>query len=269
MAGDSFPRSPVVVITGGTKGLGLGMAQAFLRHDCHVVVNGRDPERLAQAVAVLAGEAGGDRVLGRAGDVADADEAQALWQAAVERFQGVDIWINNAAIGSIEQDFWEHDPATIRSLIETNLLGTLYGTRVAARGMLAQGHGQIFNLEGWGSGNERRPGSALYGTSKAAVSYFTRSLVAELRGTPVRLGRINPGIVVTDLLALSIRPGQEARIARFIDLFGDRVETVAPVLAARVLANRRHGVRIAWLTPRRVLGRLLSAPFRRRRVMER
>ncbi|TVQ88077.1 MAG: SDR family oxidoreductase [Chromatiaceae bacterium] len=259
---------PVVVITGGTKGLGLGMAQAFLRHNCRVVVSGRDSERLARAVTVLAGESAGDRVLGWAGDMANAAQVQALWEAAVERFERVDIWINNAAIGSIEQDFWEHDPAIIRSVIEANLLGTLYGTRVAARGMIAQGHGQIFNLEGWGSGNERRPGSALYGTSKAAIGYFTRSLVAELRNTPVRLGLINPGMVVTDLLALSIRPGREARIKRFVDLFGDRVETVAPVLAARVLANRRHGVRIAWLTPWRALGRLLSAPFRTRRVMD-
>lgn len=268
MAGDSSLRSPVVVITGGTKGLGLGMAQAFLRQDCRVVVSGRDPERVVGAVVVLSGESAGERVLGRAGDVADAAQVQALWEAAVERFQRVDIWINNAAIGSIEQDFWEHDPAMIRALIETNLLGTLYGTYVAARGMLAQGHGQIFNLEGWGSGNERRPGSTLYGTSKAGIAYFSRSVVAELRGTPVRLGRINPGMVVTDLLALSFRPGQEARIKRFVNLFGDRVETVAPVLAARVLANRRHGARIAWLTPWRVLGRLLSAPFRTRRVLE-
>ena len=167
-----------------------------------------------------------------------------------------------------EQDFWLHEPGTIRAVTETNVLGTLYGARVAARGMLAQGHGQIFNLEGWGSGNEMRRGSTLYGTSKAAVRYFTRSLGAELRSTPVRVGTINPGIVPTDLLALSIRPEKEASIKRFINLFGDRVETIAPALAERVLANRRQNARITRLTPWRILARVLRAPFGGRRVIE-
>lgn len=260
--------APVVVITGSTKGLGFGMARAFLSHDCRVVVSGRDPGRVNQAVEALACGASTGRILGQACDVADAAQVQALWEAAIQRFQSVDIWINNAALNSIEQDFWHHDPDTIRALIQTNVLGTLYGARAAARGMVAQGHGQIYNLEGWGSGNERRRGSTLYGTSKAAIGYFTRSLAAELRATPVQLGTINPGMVPTDLLALSIRPGQEAKIKRFINIFGDRVETVAPVLVERVLANRRHGARIVWLSPWRLLGRLLQAPFSRRRVIE-
>jgi NAD(P)-dependent dehydrogenase (short-subunit alcohol dehydrogenase family) len=260
--------SPVVVITGSTKGIGFGMARAFLDRGCRVVVSGRDARRVREAAARLAGDGPAGQVLGRACDVADQGQVQALWDAAMEAFQSVDVWINNAALGSVEQDFWEHDPDTIEAVIRTNLLGTLHGARVAARGMLAQGHGQIYTVEGWGSANEMRRGSTLYGTSKAAIRYFTRSLAAELRRTPVRLCTINPGLVATDLLALSVRPEQEANIRRFINIFGDRVETVAPALVERVLANRRHNARIAWLPPWRMLARALAAPFRRRRIID-
>jgi NAD(P)-dependent dehydrogenase (short-subunit alcohol dehydrogenase family) len=260
--------APVVVITGSTKGLGLGMAGAFLSRGCRVVVSGRHPESVAQAIATLAQGAVDPQVIGFSCDVRDAKQVEALWDSAIEAFGMVDIWINNAAINSIEQDLWQQEVDTIDAVIHTNLLGTLYGTRVAVRGMTAQGRGQIYNLEGWGSGNERRRGSTLYGTSKAAIGYLSRSVAAELDSTPVQLGTINPGIVPTELLTLSIRPGQEAKVKRFINLFGDRVETVAPALVDRALANRANGRRIIWLSPTRMLGRLLLAPFRRRQIVD-
>ncbi|WPL15908.1 putative oxidoreductase [Thiorhodovibrio winogradskyi] len=260
---------PVIVITGGTRGIGKGLARAFVQSQCRVVICARDGDRLAQTLAELDASIPGaaNRLHGQNCDVADATAVQALWDAAIDQFGRVDIWINNAAIGSHEVDFWQHDPATIETLIRINLLGTMHGCRTAVRGMLEQGHGHLYTLEGWGSSGERRRGSSLYGTSKAALRYFTKSLAAELRGTPVKLSSLNPGVVPTDLLALSIRPEQATQIRRFINIFGDRVETVAPALADRVLGNQRHGARIQWLTPRRLLTRLLQAPFRRRQVI--
>ncbi|WP_462322645.1 SDR family oxidoreductase [Halochromatium sp.] len=260
--------APVVVITGSTKGIGLAMAHAFLSRGCRVVVCGRDAERVEQTVDSLGTQTIRERILGQACDVGDPDQAQALWDAAIRHFDRVDIWINNAGLNSIEQDFWQHDPEPIQAVIQTNLLGTLYGSRVAARGMIAQGHGRIYAMEGWGSGNERRRGSTLYGTSKAAIRYFARSITAELRSTPVQFGTLNPGLVDTDLLALSTRSGREGQVKRFLNLLGDRPETVGPALAEQVLADRRHGSRIVWLTPWRILGRLLLAPFRKRHIAD-
>ncbi|AHK80418.1 short-chain dehydrogenase [Ectothiorhodospira haloalkaliphila] len=262
-------KQPVVVITGGTRGIGYGLVRAFLQRQCRVMTCGRDAEQLAQGLWRLRDATAADeaRLQGQTCDVADPSALQRLWDAAVEHFGGVDIWINNAAVNSHEVDFWEHDPATIEQLIRINLLGTLHGCHIAARGMLAQGHGRIYTLEGWGSSNERRRGSTLYGTSKAALRYFTRSLADELQGTPVRLGSINPGVVPTDLLALSIHDGKARQIRRFINIFGDTVDTVAPGLAERVLNDRRHGSRIRWLTPGRAIGRLLLAPFRQRTII--
>ena len=83
--------------------------------------------------------------------------------------------------------------------------GTTYtlvrlGCKVALTGMLRQGHGKIFNMEGFGSDGMVQPGMAIYGATKSAVRYFTKSLVREYKDTPLIIGYMSPGIVVTDLL---------------------------------------------------------------------
>ena len=83
---------------------------------------------------------------------------------------------------------------------------------------------------------------------------------------PVLVGALSPGMVVTDFLMgpRERSPEVEDRARRIINILADRVETVTPWLAREVLANDRNGVRISWLTRRKVLGRFLVAPFRKR-----
>lgn len=143
----------------------------------------------------------------------------------------------------------------------------MYGCKVAIRGMLKQGYGHVYTFRGWGSGGEIRLGSSLYGTSKAATAYFTKTLVRELKSTPVKLSSISPGMVMTALLAQSFRPEREAQIRTFVNILGDNVETVTPWLATQILANNKHGAHINWLKPHRIAGRFLMAPFRKRDVV--
>ena len=87
----------------------------------------------------------------------------------------------------------------------------------------------------------------------------------------MKIGTISPGIVATDMLetetgALSDEARKRAR--RIYTILGDRVDTVAPWIAARVLENDRHGARIAWLTPAEAAGRFLTARFRPRKVFD-
>jgi NADP-dependent 3-hydroxy acid dehydrogenase YdfG len=109
----------------------------------------------------------------------------------------------------------------------------------------------------------------LYGTTKRAVRYLTESLIAEMEGTPVRVGSLSPGMVVTDLLLQGRDPDAEdwQRTKRVLNILADRVETVTPWLARRVLENEAHGARIAWLTRGKILLRFLTAPFRRRELL--
>jgi NAD(P)-dependent dehydrogenase (short-subunit alcohol dehydrogenase family) len=259
----------VVVITGGTRGIGRGMAAAFLERGCRIVFTGRSAESVDRA---LEGEPYGGReeaVLGLACDSGDADALQGLWDRAVDRFGRVDVWINNAALMSPRLPFVEQGPETIDAVIRTNVIGAMLATRIALAGMRSQpGGGQIFNFEGFGSDGTVSPGFAIYGTSKAAMSYFAKAIARETRGGPVRTGLIFPGIVVTEMITGErehVTEEQWRKSRRMYEILGDRVETVAPWLAEQVLANQVHGARIAWLTRGKAIGRFLSASLLRRK----
>lgn len=250
-----------VVITGGTRGIGFGMAREFLWRGHRVAVCGRDPEGVERAVAALDEGHERGRVVGLVCDVGDYEQVRALWDAAVGRFGEVDVWINNAGVGDTGGDFWEREVGSIEEVVRTNLLGVMNGSKVAMRGMLGQGHGHVYNMEGLGSeGGFVLPGAIVYGATKSGVTYFTRGLVKEAKKTSVRVGFLNPGIVVTDLV--SAQDVESSR--RFLNAVADRVETVAPYLVRRILANERHGARIEWLSRRKLAWRIVTAPFNKR-----
>jgi short-subunit dehydrogenase len=143
----------------------------------------------------------------------------------------------------------------------------MHGTRIALDGMLARGRGQIFNVEGFGSDGMIRPGMAVYGSTKAATRYFTRSVARELEGTGVRIGTLMPGAVVTDMLVSQIAdldPDEQAAARRRYNIIGDAVDTVAPWLADRVLTNTRNGADISRISVPRIALRFFSPGYRRR-----
>ncbi|MBU0494640.1 MAG: SDR family oxidoreductase [Chloroflexi bacterium] len=258
-----------VVITGSTRGIGRGLADAFLARGCAVVVSGRTPEAVEQAVAALSTTHDATRVFGQPCNVTDPAEVQALWDVALTHLGQIDIWINNAGISGAAPGFQDLEPGQIRQVVDTNLVGVMYGARVALRGMQAQGWGSIYNMEGLGSDGSLQRGTALYGTTKRGVRYLTRALAQEVAGTPVLVGALSPGMVVTDFLVGQTRsPEDWARVKRIFNILADRVETVTPWLAQQVLDNRRNGVTIAWLTRRKVIARFLTAPLRRRDLFD-
>ncbi len=237
-----------VVVTGSTRGLGFGLARAFLDLSCNVVVNGRSEVAVNDPVA----KHPTDRELAVAGDVSDASATRALWAAAVAKFGRVDVWINNAGAGSQQVPFVEQSLELVANVVRTNLVGAVLGTRIALEGMTRQGSGQIFNVEGLGSNpRAKRTGMAVYGATKCATRYFTQSVVRETRGGPVRVGVLFPGVVVTDMLLTQFDGTTAAnweRAKRIYNRIADRVETVAPALAKRVLENQKHGASIAWIS---------------------
>jgi NAD(P)-dependent dehydrogenase (short-subunit alcohol dehydrogenase family) len=255
-----------VVITGSTRGIGFGLADSFLALGCNVTVSGRTPAAVEQAVAALSSRHGSDHLLGQPCNVTDYGQVQALWDAAQARFGRIDIWVNNAGIAHAQMDLWEHSPEQIRGVIETNLVGALYGAKVAIRGMVEQGYGALYNLEGLGSDGRQVGGLALYGSTKRSLSYLTDALIEETRGTPVLVGALRPGMVLTDMLTQQnvSRPEDWARARRIFNILADRVETIVPWAAARMLANQRTGVRFQWLSRGKVLARFITAPLRQR-----
>jgi NAD(P)-dependent dehydrogenase (short-subunit alcohol dehydrogenase family) len=255
----------VVVVTGSTKGIGKGLAREFLKRGHSVVVSGRKQADADAVVNELSAEAtGGAKALAVACEVTDYAQVQNLWDKTVAAFGKVDIWINNAGmsnsrfpIGGLLQDEVEAVP-------RTNLTGTMNGSHVALKGMQAQGSGFIYNFEGFGSNGGKQKGMSLYGATKFGITYFTKAIIAETKNTPVRVGYLSPGIVITDLSVrdkTKVSPKQWAFTIFIYNILADRVETVTPWLVEKVLANDKHGARIAWLTRGKSLWRFLKSRF--------
>ena len=259
-----------IVITGSTRGIGLGLAEAFLELDCSVVVSGRFDESVDSARTSLMKQYEPDRVIGIPCDVSNCENVQMLWDKAVEALGPIDVWINNAGISHPQLTPWEQSVDRPQAIVETNILGTFYGARIAITEMLKQGHGAIYNLEGLGSAGRHVPGTSLYGTTKAAIRYFTDALILETKGTPLIVGAISPGMVITDLImgGLDRDAPDWPRAKRIFNILADRVGTVTPWIARRVLENEKTGVRINWLTKPRAFSRFALAPFRNRNLFD-
>jgi NAD(P)-dependent dehydrogenase (short-subunit alcohol dehydrogenase family) len=265
-----------VVITGATKGIGLGYARAFLTRGHGVCITGRNATAVAKVVETLAKEApAGVRVIGVPCDVSVIAQVQAVWDRAARELGRIDIWVNNAGFARTGVGFLAHTPGELRAMVDSNVIGTINATQVAVRGMQGQGGGHIFNTLGGGSDGRVYPGMIGYSTTKRAVRYFTECLAKELGVGPVRVGTISPGVNITDgmLREMAALPPERRRQAIWaINVVGDHVETTTPWLVDRMLAAAaagRQGARIAWMSGAKIMGRFLLAPFRKRDLLSR
>lgn len=162
----------------------------------------RDRARLDAAVEDLRHYAStlgkSSRIEGKAMDVGSFEEVAMLADDAVKTFGNVDAWINNAGSnGYVYDEFHISSPKTIETIVRTNFLGTLYGTREALRILGPTGH--VFNMLGGGAEGEPTPSFAVYGATKRGIHHFCASLNAEDQ-TKAQVHRVSPGIVRTELL---------------------------------------------------------------------
>ena len=257
-----------VVITGSTKGIGLGMAREFLKRGHAVMISSRGQAAVDAALAGLRREFPQARVAGHPCDVVEFAQAQALWDAAAAAFGRVDIWVNNAGRDGTKVPFFMLQPDDFRATVLTNLVGLMNCNRVCMTGMYQQQGGWIWNMEGFGSNDAVRPTVSVYASTKYAVRYFTKAMVMELAKTPIKVGYLSPGIVVTDLLV----PPPDKRGERWqqskkiLNILADTVETVTPYLVEGMLAARESGDAVRWLTGGKVRWRFFKSLFVKRDV---
>jgi NAD(P)-dependent dehydrogenase (short-subunit alcohol dehydrogenase family) len=255
-----------IVITGGTRGIGRGMAEEFVRRGHNVTISGRDAAAVEQAAAEI-GALGSGECTGAAGEISRSATHEALWSLAVERFGPVDIWVNNAGMTNRKLKLDEVPPGEVEAVISANLTGLINGCRVAIAGMLEQGKGKIFNMEGFGSDGMTQQGMTTYGATKRGVRYVTDSLAKEYEDSPLIIANLSPGIVVTEFVTRDLYahdPDELNKRKKFLSLLADRVETVAPALVDGMLALDKNGGAVRWMTPTQALGRILMSPFRKR-----
>lgn len=255
-----------VVVTGSTRGIGRGLAEEFLKRGCNVVVTGRSQDSVDEVVAELGAQFSSDRVAGLGCDVRDHAANQRVWDRAVGRFGRVDVWLMNAGISADTKPLWEMDPDDIATVVDTNVTGSLLGAKVAMTGMLAQGGGRLYVMEGLGSDGRVQPGIITYGASKRAVRYICKALKKDLgKDSPVKVGTVSPGMVVTDMLVgeYDRTSADWERVEKIFNILADKVETVTPWLVEQVLADDKGG-KIAWLTKSKAARRFATAGFNKR-----
>lgn len=195
------------LITGGSRGIGRAIAEAFGREACRLILNARDPNRLARAADELAG-AHAIEVQAVACDVTDGNAVQAMVSEAQAR-GAIDILVNNAGI-HIPSRFVDYAFADFKHVIETNLYSVFHLTQAVAPAMMERKCGRIINIAStagkWGSRNQ-----VAYNASKHAVVGMTRSLALELAPHKILINAICPWIVDTDMADDII--GRHAQIA--------------------------------------------------------
>jgi len=260
----------IVVITGSTRGIGFAMAREFLSAGCNVTLSGRGDALAEEAHAELLPYE--DKYIYVRCNVQEKASLQNLWDASLKQWGRVDVWINNAGQNAPHVLTWETGERCTENIIETNMIGMIYGSQIAAAEMLKQGHGAIYSMEGLGSNNMIQVKTILYGTTKHALSYFMRGLAKELEDTCVIAGRLSPGMMLTDFITKT-PDGERSEVLsdkRFIKVFNilaDRPETVAQFFIPRILGNTRNGVQIAWLTNKKAAWRFMTAGFRKNRMI--
>jgi 3-oxoacyl-[acyl-carrier protein] reductase len=182
----------VAIVTGGSKGIGLAIARAFLDRGMQVAITGRNPQDLERAQNLLSG---GADVLTVAADVRIPDDAQRAVDETVARFGGLDVLVNNAGIGRFA-NVADMSIETWREVIDTNLSGVFYCTHAALPELRRRGGGYIVNISSL-AGKNAFTGGAAYCASKAGLNAFSEALMQEVRYDNIRVSYVMPGSVAT------------------------------------------------------------------------
>lgn len=188
-------ESKVAVVTGGTRGIGLAIAESFAREGACVAICSSTNENVTAAVKYLR-----ERNLEIYGKVADVSSRESIFNFAdsvEEELGGIDIWISNAGVTALCRviDATEDE---VERIINTNLKSVYYGGLIASAKMKKRGGGVLLNAVSFAT-KMPRLGSGVYAASKAAVYNLTKSLAAELAPYNIRVNGYIPGVIETEL----------------------------------------------------------------------
>ena len=186
----------VAVVTGGSRGIGLAIARALAAEACDVIISGRKPPALEQAVAAIGRGGGSGRIFGVECDVRDNEAVAQLFATAMKEFGRLDILVNNAGISQSAVPVHETNVELWRDIIETNLTGTFLCTRAAVP--LMKPGATILNIISVAA-RDSFAGYAPYNASKAGALSLTRTLREELKPTGIRVTAVLPGATDTEI----------------------------------------------------------------------
>lgn len=187
------------IVTGGTRGIGFAVVQAFLKNGASVALFGSRQETVDKALAALGAENPDWEVIGMAPDLTDYAAVDAAFAEVEKAFGRIDILVNNAGI-SAREPLYDYTPEAFENIMRLNVSAVFNGCRAAAPRMKAQGGGSIINTSSMVS-LYGQPSGVGYPTSKFAVNGMTRSLARELGRDNIRVNAVAPGVTRTDMVA--------------------------------------------------------------------
>jgi NAD(P)-dependent dehydrogenase (short-subunit alcohol dehydrogenase family) len=248
-------RRPVVVVTGGSAGIGRAVVREFAAAGYDVAVLARGQAGIDGAVADV--EELGGRGLGVSVDVADVEAVEAATDRIEDELGKIDVWVNNAFVGSLAY-FWDTSPEEYARMTDVTYYGQVNGTRAALRVMRPRERGSIVNVSS-SLAHRSIPLQSAYCGAKHAVKGFTESVRVELKatGSPVTIGLVTlPGVNTTQFnWNLNRMPGHPQPVAPII-----QPETVAQAIRS----SAEHPRRNTWVgiaTVYTVLGNRVAPAF--------
>jgi NAD(P)-dependent dehydrogenase (short-subunit alcohol dehydrogenase family) len=259
-----------IVITGSARGLGFEMAKLFRKANHNVVISDLKEENLLKAKEELEKLDGQGKVEYFVCNVTNSKDIENLIEFTNKKFENIDIWINNAGVNQPDKTIWELTEQEIDLVLDVDLKGAIIGSKLALEYMSKQGHGSIYNIEGYGSNDAMMKGLSIYGTSKRAITYFTQALAKESEElkTGVLVGRLSPGIMITEFITNAL--GDKSKIElpektkKVYNILGDYPDVVANFLVENILKNTKNNAHIEWLTTKKAAWRFMTAGFNKR-----
>jgi NAD(P)-dependent dehydrogenase (short-subunit alcohol dehydrogenase family) len=244
-------KDKVVVITGSTRGFGFAVAESMLEAGATVAITGRSQSVVDSTLTKLQPKG---RVSGFVVDVRSEEQVYKLVDDVVKEFGRIDIWINNAGYSNAAGMMLDMNPQDALDVFMSNDLGTFQCTQAIMRYMLPRKQGMLVNI--YGQGSFLRPASptGLYGTTKAWLTSFTRTLASELKGSGLQILGFSPGMMTTDMLTNPIVVGERGKemlknfgfVLRFL---GKPAKYAADKLVKAVEGNRKEFTEVKLFKP--------------------
>lgn len=247
-----------IVITGSTKGIGKALARTFLTQGDNVIITSSKAANVHTTYQEFLKMNIDGKCYPIVADIASYSDCNKLLDAALHKMGHIDMWINNAGVSTFE-DLTEMKRGDIDKIVHTNLLGTMYCCNLVIPVFKAQSRkGVLINVEGAGSNGLATPNYSVYGSTKCAITQFTKSISKEnKKHKNVVFCTISPGMVVTDLLLKNA----SKRMKEVFNIFCETSDYIAEYLVSRINTIQRNE-QIRYLTLNRIFVLLLLSTIR-------
>ena len=229
----------VVVVTGGSMGIGEAIAKIFVDHGAYCVILSRDAAR-AEAARTRIGNTG--RTLALACDVRNREEIDRVTSLTRHHFHRIDVWVNNAGHG-LSDSVANMDMSSFRGMFETNFFGTIEAMQAVLPIMREQGSGTVINISSV-AGHLPVPHMAGYSATKFAMNAMGKAARIELMGTGVNVLTVCPGYVRTNF-GENMARGQDSKTIKAALIKGISPERVARAVLDGYVKQKREVI-VPW-----------------------